>query len=122
MNNVKILNLSYGNYISLEDYAKLQQENNALIQTHNYDIEMIDKVKGDCVKLSQENQQLENKLKQRDEVIEEAIDYINFLAIGSEGIIDMINTSVLGYKKFNKTIWGEELLETLQKYKGDNNE
>lgn len=112
---------------------KLQQENDTLKQTHDYDLKMIDEVKCNSSKVLKENRQLkeqldqatkstinshryasntedrlielEEQLKQRDEVIDEAIK----------------KTKVVKEHKFD-LIGRQEILETLQKYKGDNNE
>lgn len=46
-----------------------------------------------------------------------AIEYINFLAIGTQGIKEeLLDKCEMGMIKFNKTMWGEELLDLL---KGD---
>lgn len=110
-----------------------RKENEALKQTHDYDLKMIDEVKGNSSKVLKENRQLkeqldqatkstinshryasntedrlielEEQLKQRDEVIDEAIK----------------KTKVVKEHKFD-LIGRQEILETLQKYKGDNNE
>lgn len=61
----------------------------------------------------QENQNIKERLKQRDEVIDEAISYIDKVQYDSE-----LRRHVYGIN-FART---KRLLEILQKYKGDNNE
>ena len=126
MNEVSILNLSYGNYVSLDDYMKLKQENKQLkeqknkalnyIKNYNFmefryqDSKVIDKL--NIVKNILNNRldfededieiiKLKDQLKQKDEVIDEAIKYI--------------------YNRKEQGIYeNHNLLGILQKYKGDN--
>lgn len=56
--------------------------------------------------LQQENQQLKKQLKQRDEVIDEAIEYL-------------LTATLVDTSKYHQR---NTLLKILQKYKGDNNE
>lgn len=67
--------------------------------------------------LLEENQQLKEQLKQRDEVIDKAIEKlkkgITFCENDSQGIYDKCNIAI------NRE---RHILESLQKYKGDNNE
>lgn len=60
--------------------------------------------------LQQENEQLKSKLQQRDNIIKDVSDYINFLVI--------IDIRLAG-GRFKDTIWGKELLEILNIDKGD---
>lgn len=46
-------------------------------------------------------------------IIQNAKDYINFLSIGPEEIKQMQEIAVMGFTKFNQTIWGKELLDIL---------
>lgn len=49
--------------------------------------------------------------------INNAIEYINFLAIGTQGIKEeLLDKCEMGMIKFNNTMWGEEILDLL---KGD---
>lgn len=73
------------------------------------------------LKLQQENKQLKEQLKQRDEVIDEAIKYINdkarkFKHQETRNIVNIEYNLTLNNHEFI------ELEEILQKYKGDNNE
>lgn len=66
---------------------------------------------------------LKNQLKQRDEVIKNIKEYIEFLSIHHLGIMNLeTKENNLGFVRFKNTIWGEEMLDILDEYKGDNNE
>ena len=59
---------------------------------------------------------LQSQLKAKEEVIKEAREYINFIAITTQGIKEeLIDKCEMGFVKFNKTMWGEELDEILSK-------
>jgi len=58
---------------------ELEQENEALKQTHDYDLKMIDEVKSSSAKILKENKQLKEQLQQRDEVINKIIEIIKEL-------------------------------------------
>lgn len=45
-----------------EEIEKLKRENEALKQTHEYDVNMIDEVKGICVKLQQKIDKVQKKI------------------------------------------------------------
>lgn len=66
--------------------------------------------------LHQEIQQLKEQLKQRDEVIEKAIDFCNYLIENNEVEID----NEKYFKQSCDDIITNAILEKLQKYKGDN--
>lgn len=86
---------------------KLQQENETLKQTHDYDLKMIDEVKRNSAELLQENRRLKEQLKQRDEFIAEAINKLGRYAD------EMTNNG-------NAYAICVDLLDKLKKYKGDN--
>ena len=94
---------------------KLQQENETLKQTHDYDLKMIDEVKRNSAELLQENRRLKEQLKQRDEVIDEAINKCEL----------EIRASSYQYEKNHKQqelcykVAHERIMEILNKYKGD---
>lgn len=50
-------------------------------------------------------------------IIQNTIDYINFLSIGPDGIKEMQEKSINGFVRFSQTTWGEELLDLLNEYK-----
>lgn len=93
MNNCKICNkeiLSDSQYINGSYYhnaciEQLQQENNYLKQTHDYDLKMIDEVKGNSVELFQENKQLKEQLNQ------EKDDFKEFVKLGDKELKESIN-------------------------------
>ena len=58
---------------------ELEQENETLKQTHDYDLKMIDEVKRNSAELLQENRRLKEQLKQRDEVIDRAKKQTHFI-------------------------------------------
>ena len=63
-----------------------------------------------------EIENLQSQLKAKEEVIKEARDYVNFIAITTRGIKkELIDKCEKGFVKFNKTLWGEELEEILSK-------
>ena len=67
-------------------------------------------------KLSNERDNLQSQLKAKEEVIKEAREYLNFLAMTTQGIKEeLIDKCEMGFVKFNKTMWGEELDEILSK-------
>lgn len=88
-------NLSNKYYSLREEYQKLIKKNEKL---NHYKL-------------------LYQKVKDRND---KAIEYVNFLAIGTQGIKEeLLDKCQIGMVKFNKTICGDELLEIL---KGENNE
>lgn len=66
-------------YDILDYINELEQENEALKQTHDYDLKMIDEVKSSSAKILKENKQLKEQLQQRDEVINKIIEIIKEL-------------------------------------------
>lgn len=63
-----------GAYISFAQYMySLEQEVDALKQTHDYDLKMIDEVKGNSVELFQENKQLKEQLNQEKDDFKELV-------------------------------------------------
>ncbi|MCI8670938.1 MAG: hypothetical protein HFI36_02730 [Bacilli bacterium] len=76
--------------------------------------------------IEQENQQLKEQLKQRDEVIAEAMRYIKkntkyYDREYSKIYGELCDMAGAGDTRLHVVIGDEELLEILQKYKGDNN-
>lgn len=74
----------------------------------------------DCIEqLQQENKQLEKQLRRRDEVIDEVIKYIEehiiYTCDDAFGGMQFYSYKLINFEK-------KDLLEILQKYKGDNNE
>ena len=88
---------------------ELEQENETLKQTHDYDLKMIDEVKRNSAELLQENRRLKEQLKQRDEVIDRAKKQTHFIdeqlkkyvtLIPSKEIADLLD--ILNNKGDNK--------------------
>lgn len=78
------------NYIN-----QLQQENNHLKQTHDYDLKMIDEVKGNSVELFQENKQLK-------EQNEELKQKLNWIAFGDDPELALRYLRKIGYVDFDE--------------------
>ena len=69
------------------------------------------------------NQELLKQLKQRDEVIDEVKKLIYQSVVNLSGVHKKYNNDFINMGiELKDTIWGKELLETLTKYKGENNE
>ena len=103
-------NMSLGlSSCAYEYLLNLEQENNYLNQTHDYDLQTIDRVKGNSAKVLRENNCLKEQLKQRDEAIDETIKMLNY------GGIDSFIDSIENIHNFR-----DKVVHILQKYKGDN--
>ncbi len=118
MNKIEILSLSYGNYVALEDYEKIQQENKSLrqeIKIHskksNGRYKAIKILENHIRKLNLECQKYFDLLMNRDEVIDKLIVNWNFLEkYLDENKMVLNNPSIFQFYLIRK--------EILQKYKG----